>query len=106
MKGLVWFREDLRLHDNTALYHAAQQCGAGIVGIYIIDKSFWKKHHMAVCRVQFLLAGLLVLSQNLQSRSIPLLIKSVKKTSDISEMLYQYIKKINWTRYFLINNMK
>lgn len=93
MKGLVWFREDLRLHDNTALYHAAQQCGDGIVSIYIIDINFWKKHHMANCRVQFLLTGLLELSQNLQSRGIPLLIKSVKKTIDIPEVLYQCIKK-------------
>ncbi|MFZ2485679.1 MAG: deoxyribodipyrimidine photo-lyase [Candidatus Rickettsiella isopodorum] len=93
MKGLVWFREDLRLHDNTALYHAAQQCPEGIIGIYIIDVSFWQKHHMAVCRVQFILTGLLVLSQSLQLRGIPLLIKQVKKTADIAQALYQYAKK-------------
>ncbi|MEN9447108.1 MAG: deoxyribodipyrimidine photolyase [Bacteroidota bacterium] len=93
MKGLVWFREDLRLHDNTALYHAAKQCTDGIIGIYIIDTSFWKKHHMAVCRVQFLLSGLLVLSQNLQARGIPLLIKQVKKTAHIAQELYQCTKK-------------
>ncbi|MFZ0218898.1 MAG: deoxyribodipyrimidine photo-lyase [Candidatus Aquirickettsiella sp.] len=93
MKGLVWFREDLRLHDNTALYHATRQCEEGIIGIYIIDTNFWKKHHTAACRVQFLLTGLLELSQNLQSRGIPLLIKSVKKTLDVPALLYQYIKK-------------
>ncbi len=93
MKGLMWFRDDLRLHDNTALYHAAQQCEEGILGIYIIDTHFWKKHHMAVCRVQFLLTGLLELSQNLQSRGIALLVKSVEKTSDIPALLYRTIKK-------------
>lgn len=93
MKGLIWFREDLRLHDNTALYHAARQCEEGIIGIYIIDTNFWKKHRMAACRVQFLLTGLLELSQNLQSRNIPLIIKQVKKTGDIPEILYQNIKK-------------
>lgn len=93
MKGFVWFREDLRIHDNTALYHAVQQCEEGILGIYIIDTHFWKKHHIAACRVQFLLSGLLELSQNLQSRGIALLIKTVQKTTDISEVLYQTIKK-------------
>lgn len=93
MKGLVWFREDLRLHDNTALYHADKQCTDGIIGIYIIDTRFWKKHHMAACRVQFLLSGLLVLSQNLEARGIPLLIKQVKKTADIAQELYQCTKK-------------
>lgn len=93
MKGLIWFREDLRLHDNTALYHAAQECEAGILGIYIIDINFWKKHHIAACRVPFLLSGLLELSQNLQARGIALLIKSVKKDNDIPDLLYQTLKK-------------
>lgn len=93
MKGLVWFREDLRLYDNSALYHAAQQCEEGIIGVYIIDAHFWKKHYMAACRVQFLLAGLFELSQSLQSRGISLLIKSVKKTIDIPKVLYQCMKK-------------
>jgi len=100
MKGLVWFREDLRLHDNTALYHAARQCEEGIIGIYIIDTNFWKKHHTAACRVQFLLTGLLELSQNLQSRGISLLIKSVKKTTDISDILYQCMKKYKLEKLF------
>lgn len=93
MKGLIWFREDLRLHDNAALHHASKLCSEGILGLYIIDTCFWKKHHMAACRVQFLLVGLAELSQKLQERNIPLLIKSVKKTSDIPQILHQYIKK-------------
>jgi len=93
MKGLVWFREDLRLYDNSALYHAAQQCEEGSIGVYIIDAHFWKKHSMAACRVQFLLTGLFELSQSLQSRGISLLIKSVKKTIDIPKVLYQCMKK-------------
>lgn len=100
MKGLVWFREDLRLHDNTALYQAAQQCEEGVLGIYIIDTGFWKRHHMAACRVQFLLAGLLELSQNLQSRDISLLVKSVKKTKDIPVLLHQTLKKYQLTSLY------
>jgi deoxyribodipyrimidine photo-lyase len=50
MKTLVWFRNDLRLHDNPALAHA----GAEIVPLYIIDDndprplggaSRWWLHH-------------------------------------------------------------
>lgn len=93
MKGLVWFREDLRLHDNAALHHASKFCSEGIIGIYIIDTNFWKKHHMAACRVQFILAGLTELSHNLQLRGIPLLIKSVAKTLDIPKVLHQCVKK-------------
>ena len=89
MKGLVWFREDLRLHDNAALYYAAKHCPEGIIGIYIIDTSLWRKHHIAACRVQFMLSGLSELSKNLQARGIPLLVKKVKKTDDIAQELYR-----------------
>ncbi len=33
---IVWFRQDLRLHDNPALTHAAQQ-GGDILPLYILD---------------------------------------------------------------------
>ena len=33
---IVWFRQDLRLHDNPALYHAVQ-IGAPVLPVYILD---------------------------------------------------------------------
>jgi deoxyribodipyrimidine photo-lyase len=100
MKGLVWFREDLRLHDNSALYYAAKHCPEGIIGIYIIDTRLWKKHHIAACRIQFILSGLNELSQNLQTRGIPLLVKKVKNTEDIPDALYRCIKKYSLNGLF------
>ena len=82
-----------------------KQCPEGIIGIYIIDTSLWRKHHIAACRVQFMFSGLCELSQNLQARGIPLLIKKVKKTDDIAQELYQCKKNII-IPYFLIGNMK
>lgn len=100
MKGLIWFREDLRLHDNAALYYAAKHCPAKIIGIYIIDVSLWKKHHIAACRVQFMLSGLRELSKNLQARGIPLLVRKVKKTEDIPQELYRCAKKYSINALF------
>jgi deoxyribodipyrimidine photolyase len=34
MRGIVWFNDDLRTHDNPALYHAGKQCDEGIVAVY------------------------------------------------------------------------
>lgn len=36
MRGLVWFRNDLRLHDNEALHLATQQCDE-LLCVYFID---------------------------------------------------------------------
>ena len=35
---LLWFRQDLRLHDNAAL-HAALETGQPIIPLYIFDES-------------------------------------------------------------------
>jgi deoxyribodipyrimidine photo-lyase len=91
MKGLVWFREDLRIRDNLALYYAAKNCRDGIVGLYIIDPSLWKKHHVAACRVQFILSGLKELSKNLKQYAIPLIVKQVNSTVKIDKVINQYM---------------
>ena len=53
--SIIWFRRDLRLHDNAALFHAlqtasqtnaqanAQMSGAPVLPIFIFDKSILDK---------------------------------------------------------------
>ena len=99
MRALVWFREDLRLRDNQALYFAARQYDE-IVGLYIIDQAFWNKHHMAACRVEFILRGLKVLSADLAKLNIPLLIVEVKQSQKISEIITQILAEIKGQALF------
>ena len=42
MKNLVWFRNDLRVHDNPALSSA---CSADneVVAVYIVSEPQWKE---------------------------------------------------------------
>jgi deoxyribodipyrimidine photo-lyase len=63
-KVVYWFRRDLRLTDNTALYHAAQS-GAQVIPVYIL--SHWNKSHgwTGPKRQQFLCSCLESLSKNL-----------------------------------------
>jgi deoxyribodipyrimidine photo-lyase len=108
MKGLVWFREDLRIHDHTALYHASKECDGGLLGLYIIDPHAWRQHQMARCRIQFLLAGLQELSETLQKRGIPLHIEIVKNTREvphkISALMKKYqLKKLFFNRQYEVN---
>ena len=59
-----WFRRDLRLTDNTALYHAAQ-AAEFVVPVYVI--SGWKGAHpwTGPNRQQFLCGCLASLEQNI-----------------------------------------
>jgi deoxyribodipyrimidine photo-lyase len=95
MRGIIWFREDLRLQDNTALYHAAKKCEEGLIAVYCIDINFWKQHHVAACRIDFILRGLAALSEALGKLNIPLLIRTVKETSAIAHTLYQIADEVS-----------
>ena len=70
----MWFREDLRMHDNTALYHASCKAKRGLIAIYIISTDAWKAHDVAACRIDFILRNLKELETSLRSLNIPLLI--------------------------------
>jgi deoxyribodipyrimidine photo-lyase len=111
MLGLVWFREDLRTQDNLALFHAAKSCARGVVGIYIIDASAWQSHHMAACRIEFLLRGVVELSIELAKLHIPLMVAEVKSTADISALLLKKINEIHaqglfFNRQYEVNEKK
>lgn len=93
-KGLIWFREDLRLTDNTALYFASKSCPAGIAGIYIIDPNSWQHHDLAPCRVNFILSGLKTLQADLQDLGIPLVCLTVNNVGEIPGQLEVIMKKI------------
>jgi deoxyribodipyrimidine photo-lyase len=92
MYGVVWFREDLRIRDNHALHFAARQCSSGIIGIYIINLEFLKKHDTAACRVEFTLRGLEALSADLKKLNIPLLIFTINRTSQTASTILQVIR--------------
>lgn len=108
MRGIVWFREDLRLHDNRALAHAAKKCADGVIGLYIIDERMWERHHMATCRVEFLLRGLQLLHQNLATLNIPLVIKHSSSAIDeiITLITQSQAKALFYNRQYEVNELK
>ncbi|NNM58443.1 MAG: deoxyribodipyrimidine photo-lyase [Legionellales bacterium] len=87
MRTLHWFREDLRITDNTALYYATNQTDEGCLAVYIITPKTWLDHDMAPCRVDFILRGLHVLNEQLMRFNIPFLIQIVDSFFDIPDLL-------------------
>ncbi|MCW3111123.1 MAG: deoxyribodipyrimidine photo-lyase, partial [Segetibacter sp.] len=65
--NVFWFRRDLRLHDNTALYYALKE-GKPVLPIFIFDKEILDKlEDKADRRVAFIHAALKELQQQLLS---------------------------------------
>jgi len=91
LRGIVWFREDLRIHDNTALANAAKHCTDGIIALYIIDIPMLKKHHMANCRIDFILRGLSLLKNDLEALHIPFTILKLTKSDSITANIIKLV---------------
>lgn len=93
MRQLIWFRNDLRINDNTAL-HAALQAGP-TVAVFIITPRQWLAHDDAPCKVDFLLRNLAELEKNLATLNVPLLIRNVEQWQDTPELLAQLCTDLN-----------
>ncbi|MBS1714130.1 MAG: deoxyribodipyrimidine photo-lyase [Armatimonadetes bacterium] len=83
MRPLVWFRSDLRTHDNTALARSAEAADDGTVALYVVSPGDWKRHDVAACRVEFILRTLKVLSESLGDKNVPLLVRTAPTPGDV-----------------------
>lgn len=75
MRSLIWFRRDLRISDNTALFEATQHADDGVVGVFLVTPKQWIEHNDSNCKVNFLIENVRDLSARLADLNIPLLIK-------------------------------
>ncbi|HEX4501383.1 MAG TPA: deoxyribodipyrimidine photo-lyase [Scandinavium sp.] len=74
---LVWFRTDLRLHDNLALAAACRDRQAKVIALFIATPQQWQQHQMAPRQAAFLQTHLNALQSQLASKGIPLLFREV-----------------------------
>ncbi len=75
---LVWFRNDLRLHDNEALFNAVNT-QKPVLAIYVFDENQYKNTHLGFpktgsFRAQFLIESVQNLKENLKNIGIELLV--------------------------------
>lgn len=104
-RGLVWFKNDLRLHDNEALQKAINECEE-LVFCYCVEESIFQKLELGfrkadILRFKFLEQSVLNLQQNLEKigghlmigeesalQTLPLLIEKYEITEIYAEEEY------------------
>ena len=64
----LWFRRDLRVHDNAALYHALKN-NALVYGVFVLDTDILQSLPRADRRVEFILESLRDLDAQMQAVS-------------------------------------
>jgi deoxyribodipyrimidine photo-lyase len=93
MKTLHWFRDDLRLHDNTALHHAVASASNMCLAVYFITPQTWREHDMAASKVDFILRGLECLAKELAQHNIVFIVQQCDKFTDIPVALSMLCQK-------------
>ncbi|WP_110669169.1 deoxyribodipyrimidine photo-lyase [Salinicola halophilus] len=72
---LVWFRNDLRTLDNTALTAAAQK--GPVVGVFLATRRQWRDHGHGAGKITFIHQGVSELAKALDALNIPLLYRDI-----------------------------
>lgn len=72
MRPLVWFRNDLRVADNTALASACARADAGVVAVFLVARKQWEQHDWGSPKIDFILRNVAALSDALMKLHIPL----------------------------------
>ena len=98
-RAIVWFRNDLRLHDNEALQDAMRNADE-VIPIYVIDERTFKGKtsfgfpKTGKFRLQFILESLEDLRQNLRHRGSDLYVRMGKPEEIVAEIAQQ--AKTSW----------
>lgn len=91
---LVWFRDDLRVHDHPALHGAADASGP-VVALYIASPAQWEQHDCGVRKRQWHFANVQSLKSALAERGIPLLVWRCDHFRDIPQRLDTLCRSLN-----------
>lgn len=93
-RGLVWFKNDLRLHDNEALTRAQEDCSA-LLFCYCIEKKDFEMlalgfKRIDVIRFKFMQQSVLDLKKNLEALGGHLIIGAVSALVTLPELIAEH----------------
>ncbi|WP_444996007.1 cryptochrome/photolyase family protein [Aliikangiella sp. IMCC44359] len=106
--NLVWFRNDLRLDDNPALFSAMADKSSATIAVYLMCEYQWDIHTIGINQRKLIIEKLKELKKNLKKLNIPLLIINSKNftlsTSTLVELCHKLdIQACYFNTEYLIN---
>src|SRR5690606_31344686 len=97
---LVWFRADLRIHDNFALAAACRAKDANVLALFIATPEQWQQHDMAPRQAALLRSYLNDLQRSLAEKGIPLIYQEVRDFTAQLQTVQETCKQHNVTHLF------
>ncbi|PKG38475.1 deoxyribodipyrimidine photo-lyase [Psychromonas sp. Urea-02u-13] len=95
---IVWFRKDLRIHDNPALTLACQN--GPVTAVYFVTPLQWQQHDVAPIQIDFIEKSINQLAYSLATLGIELIVETVDLFDDIPDALATLCKKLNASQVF------
>ncbi|KAJ3083805.1 hypothetical protein HDU99_006028 [Rhizoclosmatium hyalinum] len=92
-----WFRNDLRLADNTSLSWVVQEASRAskpVVCLFVISAAEWNQHEMAPAKVRWFLASLESLKENLKERGIPLVVRVSESRRGVPKVVVDTVSEL------------
>ncbi|KAK5631706.1 hypothetical protein RRF57_007420 [Xylaria bambusicola] len=102
-----WFKMDLRITDNRALWEAsekAREAGVPLICIYIVSPQDFEAHLTSPARVDFMIRTLHVIKKDLAALDIPLYVEEVEKRKEIPNRIIDFMEE--WGASHLFANME
>ncbi len=90
---LVWFRQDLRIVDHSALWHARQT--GPCIALVTLSPVQWRQHDDAVIKIDLYLRQLKVLKEQLKQLNIPIIIKTIPLWKEVPEFLLECCQSLS-----------
>ncbi|MDR6538807.1 deoxyribodipyrimidine photo-lyase [Variovorax soli] len=84
-KGLMWFRRDLRVDDNAALYHALRACRQ-LLCVFVFDRAILDALPRADRRVEFIRESLVELAAELRALGGGLIVRHAVAEDEIAPL--------------------
>jgi deoxyribodipyrimidine photo-lyase len=90
MKGLVWFRSDLRTDDNPALRNAFIECDE-VVAIYLYSSKQASLHNESNIKIDFIIKSLSAIETKLSSLNVSLIIKDSEGFKEDPNLINDFV---------------
>ncbi len=102
----MWFRSDLRVYDNPALFNAMSQ--GATIAIFVITEGQWQIHGISPAKRALILRQLQTLHDELEKLHVPLIVLSADVFNDIPNVLASFIentpvKKVFFNHEYEVN---
>ncbi|CAL4321311.1 Deoxyribodipyrimidine photo-lyase [Buchnera aphidicola (Chaitophorus sp. 3695)] len=99
MTNLVWIKNDLRIHDNRALYSACKNKNKKIIALFMLISKVWKNRKLNI-QYSFLHKRLFFLQQEFLNLNISFIYRKLKNFKESIKYLLLICKKYQITSIF------